>query len=95
MGSAWRSRQKIGRSADTAKFRPDTRTLTAMRVTRALDTSLAASAFTVKWTSADLLDDLHRLRQNTVRKFGEWTRVTEKLRRKNWLKPLNILLLQS
>ena len=41
-----------------------------------LDTSLAASAFTVKWTLADLLDDLHSLlsrdRQNTDRKFGEW-----------------------
>ena len=41
-----------------------------------LDTSLAASAFTVKWTLADLLDDLHSLlsrdRQNTARKFGEW-----------------------
>ena len=47
----------MGRSADTAKSCRDTQTLTAVTG----DTSLTASAFTVKWTSADLLDDLHRL----------------------------------
>ena len=75
MGSAWHSSHKMGRGADTAKSRRDTQTLTAMAGT--LDTSLTASAFTVKWTFADLLDDLHRLlshdRQNTDRKFREWT----------------------